>query len=123
MKKVIVFIGLFLFIISCTSQDKKSRDISVEGLHKTLATNTIQLLDVRTPEEWQQGTIKGAIKVNFYNSDFEEQAIKKLNKDQPVYIYCKSGGRSKKASELLTKKGFKTYNLLGGYTEWKLKNH
>ena len=123
MKKIIVLIGLFVMITSCVSQDKSTKDITVESLQETLATNNIQLLDVRTPEEWKEGIIEGAIKVNFYDSNFEEQAVGELNKEQPVYIYCRSGGRSKKASDLLSKKGFTTYNVLGGYTEWKLKNN
>lgn len=122
MNKVIVLIGLFLCITSCVSQDKKTSDVSVENLKEVLSTNTVQLLDVRTPEEWQEGVIEGAITVNFFDEDFEQKASEKLKKETPVYIYCRSGGRSKKASNLLSKKGFEVYNVLGGYTAWKSNN-
>ncbi|TYQ00315.1 rhodanese-related sulfurtransferase [Tenacibaculum adriaticum] len=110
-----------LFFISCKQPTKEITNITVEDL-KTEMSNNIQLLDVRTPEEWEQGSIKSALKINVNSDDFEKQALSKLSKKEPVYVYCKSGGRSLVASEILVSKGYKVYNVLGGYDEWKEKN-
>ena len=50
------------------------------------------------------------------------QFFEKINKSKPIYIYCRSGNRSKKSSEILKKIGFiKVYDLFGGYKSW-IKN-
>ena len=124
MKKYILFLGLILLIIaSCSSQSTEIKNISVEDLQVVLKDNkNIQLVDVRTPAECAKGIIENAIKIDITEDNFEKIALDKLDKTKPVYLYCKSGGRSKKASKLLLKKGFQTYNVLGGYIAWKQKN-
>lgn len=122
MKRIIILVGLVLLMLSCVSQDKQVKQVSVNTLQEVLTTNKVQLLDVRTPKEWEQGIIEGTIKINFFEENFEEEVLEKLTKEKPVYVYCRTGGRSSKASELLLKKGFEVYNVAGGYTEWKLKN-
>jgi len=73
---------------------------------------------VRTPDEWASGTIKGATKMNFFDKDFNAQ-LEKLDKTKPVYVYCKSGGRSGKATKQMKKMGFTAvYNLVGGIGAW-----
>lgn len=122
MKRIIVLVGLFLLMLSCISQDKQVKQVSVNNLQEVLSTNKAQLLDVRTPKEWEQGIIEGAIKINLFEENFEEEVLEKLTKEKPVYVYCRTGGRSSKASEILLKNGFEVYNVAGGYNEWKLKN-
>ncbi len=116
--------GLFLiFFLSCKPQNSEVKNITIEDLQVVFKNEkNVQLLDVRTPKEWSQGVIKTPIKIDVKGSDFEEKAVEILDKSQPVYVYCRSGGRSKKASELLSKKGFKVYNVLGGYLAWTEKN-
>ena len=82
----------------------------------------VQLIDVRTPGEWADGIIDNAIKINVTADDFEKLALEKLDKSNPVYIYCRSGGRSKIAADVLLKNGFQPYNVLGGYMAWEEKN-
>jgi rhodanese-related sulfurtransferase len=79
----------------------------------------IQLVDVRTPQEWKKGTVKNALKINVTSDSFEKKALEKLDKKKPVYVYCRSGGRSKIASEILVEKGFEVYNVEGGYLKWQ----
>lgn len=74
-----------------------------------------QLVDVRTPEEFAEGAIDGAKNINFYSPEFLEE-MNKLDKEKPVVLYCRSGGRSANASNDLIKAGFKkVYNVEGGY--------
>ncbi|NDC42669.1 MAG: rhodanese-like domain-containing protein [Chitinophagia bacterium] len=77
------------------------------------------LLDVRTPEEFADGHLKQAQNIDFFGADFASR-IGALDKNQPVFIYCKSGGRSGKALQQMTDMGFKeVYNLDGGISSWK----
>ena len=76
------------------------------------------VLDVRTPQETAQGVIPNAVTIDFYSPDFKEQ-VANLDKSKPVYVYCKSGGRSSNAAQILKDLGFKEiYNLNGGITAW-----
>jgi len=78
----------------------------------------IQLIDVRTPNEFNRGHIKNAININFYNGNFYEQ-MSKLDKNKEIYIYCRSGNRSSKAAYKLKEQGFtKIYDLQGGILNW-----
>ena len=124
MKKGILLVSLILTVIfSCKPQTNEAKDITVEDLKVILDNeSSIQLLDVRTPSEWAEGVITTPIKIDITAEGFEDKAIEKLDKSQPVYIYCRSGGRSKRATDLLVKKGFEAYNVLGGYMEWEQKN-
>ncbi|WP_460515039.1 Ca2+-dependent phosphoinositide-specific phospholipase C [Cyclobacterium sediminis] len=77
------------------------------------------ILDVRTKEEVAQGLIPGAVNMDFLQEGFADK-IASLDKNQKVLVYCKVGGRSKKAADLLIKKGFsQVFNLEGGYDHWK----
>ena len=120
--KRLAILFLFVGLISCNSQDKKETsfvDVNVEEFRKGIQKEGIQLVDVRTPKEFKAGHIKGATLINFFDESFKEVSTKKLNKNQPVYLYCRSGGRSAKAAKMYTNAGFKkVYNLLGGFNAW-----
>lgn len=118
-KNILTAVIVLLFL-ACKPQSKEIVNISVEDLKKQL-DNTIQLVDVRTPREWEAGIIDGTLKINVISSNFETEAIEKLDKSKPVYLYCRTGGRSLKAAEILHKKGYKVYNVEGGYKAWKKK--
>jgi rhodanese-related sulfurtransferase len=84
--------------------------------------NNLQLVDVRTPEEFNEGHIKNAGNIDFYESDFLTQ-MNKLDKNKPLYIYCRSGGRSGKAAIQLKEQGFtEVYDLQGGILDWGKNN-
>lgn len=76
------------------------------------------ILDVRTPDEVAQGHLPGASILNFYDDDFERK-LNLMRKDIPIYVYCRSGGRSARAAEMMKKNGFAdVHNLLGGIGAW-----
>ncbi|MCA6074911.1 rhodanese-like domain-containing protein [Fulvivirga sedimenti] len=84
------------------------------------------IIDVRTPQEIQEGYIPGAsIFVDFNNESFEDKA-KTMDKSKTYLIYCRSGARSAKACRILEELGFKgpLYNLAKGISEWdgEIKN-
>lgn len=114
---------LSITFISC-AQNKKSEEsneivtiISIEELEN--ASSTIQLIDVRTPEEYNDGFIKNAKNINLKDDDFLDQ-MSKFDKNKPVYVYCMVGGRSGRAAAQLKDAGFnKIYDFKGGMKEWK----
>jgi rhodanese-related sulfurtransferase len=76
------------------------------------------ILDVRSPQECEEGIQKGAIQMNIMNTAQFIADIDKLDKSKNFYIYCRSGGRSGQACLLMGAKGYKTYNLSGGMLSW-----
>lgn len=106
---------LFL-TVGCGAQT--NRKLSADEFEKELnATSTAILLDVRTPEEFAERHLKDALNINFNSDDFEAQ-VGGLDKTKTVFVYCLSGGRSAKATDLLTKKGYNVYELQGGILAW-----
>ena len=80
------------------------------------------ILDVRTPEEFETSRIPNSRNVDFYNPQYFVQELEKLDKDNPYYVYCRTGSRSASSCALMAELGFnKTYNLVGGITDWKGK--
>ena len=77
------------------------------------------ILDVRTPEEWSEGIIEGAIKINLMETDNFINEVDKLDKEKSYFVYCRSGNRSGQACQYMESKGFKAaYNLTGGILEY-----
>ncbi|AMD85607.1 Rhodanese-related sulfurtransferase [Capnocytophaga haemolytica] len=77
------------------------------------------LIDVRTPEEFAQGHIEGAVNINFFDPDFVSLFRDEVPKEMAFYIYCKSGGRSSKAVALLEGLGYEgAIHLDGGFDRW-----
>jgi thioredoxin len=117
--KILLLIVSVVFI-SCN--DKKSS--TFESLHpkefaeKIKTTDHPQILDVRTPDEFESEHIDNAKNVNWNSDDFEAKAAS-YDKSKPVFVYCLSGGRSKKAAAKLKELGFNTvYELDGGFLNW-----
>jgi len=80
------------------------------------------ILDVRTSEEFAEGHLEGALNIDIYDESFDEQ-LKMLEKDQPVFVYCKAGTRSEEASRHLRRLGFnQIYDLKGGIMAWENNN-
>lgn len=74
------------------------------------------IVDVRTPEEFADNHLKEAINLDFRDQSFETK-IKALNKDQPYFLYCRSGNRSGQAEKLMKSLGFKSVENLGSLQE------
>ena len=87
---------------------------------EAIKTPGVQLLDVRTAGEFRQGHIRGAINLDYYQSEAFTSGAEAMNKTQPVYLYCRSGNRSRHAANRLIKQGFtEIYDLKGGFLNWK----
>ena len=90
--------------------------LPVQELSKVLPRRDFQLLDVRTPPEWDEGHLPGARYL--FLGDLPKK-LRDLNRDKPVVVYCASGYRSSLAASLLQASGFsKVQNVPGSYTAW-----
>ena len=119
-----VFLLTMLSLLSCNSTTAQGvKNISTDEFVEALKSSEKKIiLDVRTPEEFANSHIDGAINMDVRSADFN-QRIAKLDKDQPVYVYCLSGGRSANASNIIADNGFKTVNnMLGGISKWSGEN-
>ena len=118
---IVVILGLAT--VGCQAQSVSTGvvniDINVADFAAGIDTaENALLLDVRTDAEFASGHLNGAKQIDFYRDDFEE-ALSKLDKGQPVYVYCRSGNRSGKAAKQMKALGFKeVYNLEGGIGAW-----
>ena len=96
--------------------------VPVDEFAQFITQPDVQLLDVRTPEEFEAGHIEGAIMID-YRTDpdgFLAKAEAQLQKDKPVALYCRSGKRSHSAAELMHKAGFQQLvELQGGILDWQ----
>lgn len=119
MKKILFLLLVTVSTITNAQQKQKVELVAPAAFEKKMASQKGQVIDVRTPKEYQSGYIAGAVNLHVYDKDFE-QRVDKLDKNKPVYVYCKAGGRSAEATEILKNKGFKTIvELDGGMDAWK----
>lgn len=124
MKKITIVLSL-LFAITLTNCNNEVQSeikvISPEEMQTLLELDDVQIVDVRTPEEYKNGFIQNSQNIDFSSPTFDED-ITRLDKTKPVILYCKSGGRSAKCTKKLKDAGFvKIYDLNGGITQWKFK--
>ncbi len=119
----ILIIITVLGLIACQPVSKTASVLEPAAFQKAFQeSNAPYLLDVRTPEEVAQGNIEGHMHIDFFEDNFEAE-LKKLDNSRPVFVYCKSGGRSGKTAAKLEAIGFKEiYDLKGGYTAWNAAN-
>ncbi|MQP52390.1 rhodanese-like domain-containing protein [Flavobacterium sp. LMO9] len=121
--KVLSLMFLLLGFTSCLkNQADGVQVLDVATYEKKMAEPEVQLVDVRTPEEFNEGHIENAVNINFMSDDFDAN-VANLDKEKPVMVYCKAGGRSAKAAARLKELGFKAItDLEGGISNWTSKN-
>jgi thioredoxin len=96
--------------------------LNTQDFAKTVSSGKVQVLDVRTADEYKSGHLDKALQANWLDANEFYDRTSHLDKNIPVYIYCLSGGRSGAAAEALRAKGFKVTNMEGGINAWKKNN-
>lgn len=120
--KGLIIMGFFASIFGMNAQSAHIKVLSVTEFKEQIEANKVVLIDVRTPKEFQQGSIKNSENIDFYDPQFTAQ-FTEFNKEEPIYLFCHSGGRSNKAARKLETLGFKEiYDLKGGFSSWKSSN-
>ena len=102
---------------ACSQQLYENAD--VRTFAELIDNPEVQLLDVRTAEEYSEGHIERAFNVDVKQSTFMEMAKKRLDTGKRVAVYCRSGRRSADAANQLVAEGYQVTNLLGGILAWE----
>lgn len=106
----------FLAIILSACSGDGYKNLSTEEAKKLVDDSEAVVLDVRTPEEFEEGHIPKATLIPLQEL---ESRLGELDKDETYLVVCRSGNRSAQASELLVQEGFKkVYNMTGGMNTW-----
>lgn len=113
-----MMMSLLCGLLGCASQKETFKSVTVAEFERVIADPSICLVDVRTAEEYADGHLKGALNIDVKRADFEEQARQQLPKGKTLAVYCRSGGRSKRAASLLTEMGYKVVEQNTGYLGW-----
>ena len=113
-------IGLLGISLSSCSQTS-FESVDVDEFKKVITQENVQLLDVRTEQEFNEGHIANALNVDVKQDNFMEQAKEVLNSEKVIAVYCRSGRRSADAAARLSKEGFQVIDLKGGIIAWTKK--
>ena len=144
MKNLKLFIFLIgLLTVSCQEKTKQEKLDETAGSEKIVEVQkepivkvippedfknkvdkkTVQLIDVRRPKEFTAGHLKNSKNINVLGADFVKNMENAFDKNKPIYVYCKGGMRSARASAALKEAGFmEIYDLKGGFLAWSKKN-
>ena len=120
-QRMAFFISMCLWVVmaGCTGHSD-IKNITPEECDALLKQQDVQLVDVRTEQEYGNGHLKEAILINIQGQGFTAKATQQLDKQKPVIIYCRSGRRSMQAAQILVNEGFETvYNMKGGILAWQ----
>jgi rhodanese-related sulfurtransferase len=117
--KYTFFIVLSVLFVSFELHAQVTTIAPAEAEQKMQKRKT-KVLDVRTPKEFAEGHLPNAVNIDVMDSASFIKQIQLLKKRKNYVVYCRSGKRSLKASDILVQNGFKNiYNMEGGILEWK----
>ena len=120
----ILFVLTVAFFVSCGDTNSQIiEDVNAEKFHQLIEEGEGIIIDVRTSQEFNSGHIIDATNIDYYSEDFLDK-LEIVRKDIPIYVYCRSGGRSSSAASKMEKLGFaKVYNLIGGIGTWQSEGY
>ena len=114
-----IMISLFFLAGLVTGCNNRGYDsLSTKEFAAVIAEEDVQLIDTRTPEEFAEGHIPGAINIDINSPDFDER-ISSLDKSRRVAVYCRGGRRSKEAAERIIVDGYEVVELNEGFLSWE----
>lgn len=119
MKSTIFIMSILSFLFGGKPQQNNITVLSTADFKTAITDKKVQLVDVRTQNEFDSGHIQKAVNIDIFDKTNFISAFNSYNKEEPVFIYCRSGNRSKKASQTLDSLGFKQiFDLKGGFMAW-----
>ena len=117
---MIVLMSCFIACSNATGNTTNDKILEPTEYIKTMqGDSTAYLLDVRRADEYAEGHIPGAKNLDVTNEAEFLKGVDKLDKDNTIYIYCRSGRRSRTAAKHLVDRGFNVVDLKGGYSAWE----
>lgn len=125
LRRVVPCMILLLLTASCTMKFSKEAygegkilSVTASVFADSIDNPGVQLVDVRTPDEYAAGNILGSVNIDVLTGKFGETASALLDRAYTVAVYCRSGNRSKNAAQVLSMMGYNVVELNGGYNEW-----
>lgn len=112
-----LFVGAFLFI---SGKRIGFKTVGTAEFAQLLDNDaTVQLVDVRSPMEYSEGHLPGAVLIDVKDCSFLSKARSQLSTERPVAVYCQSGLRSSIAAAMLVRVGYNVVSLKGGIKAWQ----
>jgi len=112
------YIYLLFLLSSLFACAQKETVLNSSEFSSFISKENVQVLDVRTAEEFETGYIKNAMLADWNQTEEFKRRITSLDKSKPVAVYCLAGGRSAKAAAFLKSEGFQVVELAGGMNAW-----
>ena len=110
MKRIFIIIILSFIMIGCENKESINTNITLDNIKEIVKNKEYLIIDVRTEEEYKEGHIKESINVPYDEIDENIE----IDKDKIIFVYCRSGNRSRIAQEILTQLGYIVHDL-GAY--------
>ncbi len=119
MKKVILLLLAAVGIcLACASKGDVKTIAPAEFAEAIAADSNAVVLDVRTPEEFAEGHLQGAVLLDYKQAESFAAGIAALDKEKTYYIHCRSGRRSHEAAVMMQERGLKVVDMKGGIVAW-----
>ncbi len=124
MKKTIALLATLagLVVGGCSIKSIKTsgyRNVTTDVFESQIKSENVQILDVRTKKEFDEGHLAEAKQIDIKNEDFMKTAKTVLDKSKTIAVYCRSGKRSADAAKQLSDAGYKVINMKGGILKWE----
>lgn len=120
MKTILYILFAVTVMVGCNNSKVTKGFDSVDATRfaEVIEDEQVQIIDVRTPEEFSEGHIPGAVNIDIDGEQFAAK-IAQLDKSRPVAVYCRGGRRSKEAAEHMVGCGLEVTELSDGIMSWK----
>jgi rhodanese-related sulfurtransferase len=116
---VLAALVLVVPLAACSGGSDAVTDVTASQAAEVLADSTVTVVDVRTPQEYAEGHLPGAVNIDVESGSFDQQ-IQQLPTDGSYFVYCRSGNRSGVATDTMAQLGFTdVYDLQGGIIDWQ----
>lgn len=113
----VVLAAVAIYLLSARNNKGTFESVNAERFAEVVAQPDVQIVDVRTAAEFEEGHILRAMNMDVKSPEFDQQ-IKSLDKHKTVALYCRSGRRSKIAAEKVVALGCTVVELDGGILSW-----
>lgn len=105
--------------VACNAPAGKLKSVEKAEFAQIIGDGSVVLLDVRTPQEFSEGHIEGAMNIDVKDSLFITNVQRQIAPGSRVAVYCRSGRRSMTAAHQMVEKGYDVVNLEGGFLAWE----
>ena len=120
MKTILYILFAATMIVGCNNSNATEGFDSVDAKRfaEVIENEEVQIIDTRTPAEFSEGHIPGAVNIDIDGADFEAK-VAALDKSRPVAVYCRGGRRSKEAAKHMVSCGLDVTELSEGILSWE----